>query len=139
MSKRYTLLVLAYVVPTFLLGFVWHLVLFDAYYKALGIYRDQVIIPFGLGSMLLQAAIFAWVYPRVVTSSSGISSGMKFAGGAAVLSWSFTTLAVAAKHPMTSIPGFMAIETGYTVIQFLLVGLLWAVAARSTPTAPANE
>jgi hypothetical protein len=138
MSKRYALLVLAYVVPTFLLGFVWHLVLFDAYYKALGIYRDQVIIPFGLGSMLLQAVIFAWVYPRVVTSPSGISSGMKFAGGAAVLSWSFTTLAVAAKHPMTSIPGFMAIETGYTVIQFLLVGLLWAVAARSTATAPAN-
>jgi hypothetical protein len=130
MSKRYILLVLAYVVPTFLLGFVWHLVLFDSYYRELGIYRDQVIIPFGFGSMLLQAAIFAWVYPRVVAAPS-MSSGMKFAAGAALLSWSFTTLAVAAKHPMTSISGFVAIETGFTLIQFLLVGPLWTLASRS--------
>ena len=131
MSKRFLLLVVAYVVPTFLLGFVWHLVLFDAYYRDLGIYRDRVIIPFGFGSMLLQAAIFAWVYPRVVAAPS-MSSGMQFAAGAALLSWSFTTLAVAAKHPMTSISGFMAIETGFTVVQFLLVGPLWTLAARAS-------
>lgn len=129
MSKRFFLLVLAYVVPTFLLGFVWHLVLFDAYYHELGIYRADIMIPFGFGSMLLQALIFAWVYPRVVTAPS-MPSGMKFAAGAAVLSWSFTTLAVAAKHPMTSISGFMAIETAFTVIQFLLVGPAWALVAR---------
>jgi hypothetical protein len=136
MSKRYTFLVLAYVVPTFVLGFVWHLVLFDAYYKNLGIYRDAVIIPFGFGSMLLQAGLLAWVYPRIAAAPASMSSAMKFAAGAALLSWSFTTLAVAAKHPMTSIAGFMTIETGFTVVQFLLVGPLWALAARST--APAN-
>ena len=134
MSKRYSLLILAYIVPTFSLGFVWHLVLFDTYYKELGIYRDQPIIPFGFGSMLLQAALFAWAFPRVVASPSALSSGMKFAAGAALLSWSFTTLAVAAKHPMMSIPGFMVIETGFTIIQFLLVGPLWALAARSNGT-----
>jgi hypothetical protein len=134
MTKRYVLLLFAYIVPTFLLGFVWHLVLFDSYYKELGIYRDDPIIPFGFGSMLLQAVLFAWVYPLVVARPAAMSGGMKFAAGAALLSWSFTTLAVAAKHPMTSIPGFMAIETGFTVAQFLLVGLLWALAARSSPS-----
>ena len=52
---RYPVAVLAYVVPTFALGFVWHLVLFDSYYEALAIYRPDVIIPFGFVSMLIQA------------------------------------------------------------------------------------
>ena len=37
--RRYSLAVLAYLVPTFALGFVWHLVLFQSYYDALGVYR----------------------------------------------------------------------------------------------------
>ncbi|MFL5481925.1 MAG: hypothetical protein ACJ8AK_07020 [Gemmatimonadaceae bacterium] len=132
MTKRYPLLVFAYVVPTFLLGFVWHLVVFDSYYKALGIYRENPIIPFGFGSMLIQAALFAWIYPRVVARPESFTDGMKFAAVAAVLSWSFTTLAVAAKQPMTSIPDFMAIETGFTIVQFLLVSPLWVLAARAS-------
>lgn len=131
MTKRYLLLSLAYVIPTFLLGFVWHLVLFESYYKELGIYREVPIIPFGFGSMLLQAALLAWLYPRVVARPESLTDGIKFAAVAALLSWSFTTLAVAAKHPMTSIPGFMLIETGFTLVQFLLVGPLWVLAARA--------
>ncbi len=138
MTKRYLLLILAYVVPTFLLGFVWHLVLFDSYYKELGIYREHPIIPFGFGSMLLQAALFAWLYPRVVARPESLTDGVKFAAVAALLSWSFTTLAVAAKQPMTSIPGFMAIETGFTIVQFLLVGPLWALAARASGALPGS-
>jgi hypothetical protein len=138
MTKRFLLLVFAYVVPTFLLGFVWHLVVFDSYYKELGIYREHPIIPFGFGSMLLQAVLFAWVYPRVVARPGSLTDGMKFAAVAALLSWSFTTLAVAAKHPMTSIPGFMAIETGFTIVQFLLVGPLWVLAARASEDGPVS-
>jgi hydrogenase-4 membrane subunit HyfE len=139
MTKRYTLLILAYVVPTFLLGFVWHLVLFDSYYKELGIYREAPIIPFGFGSMLLQAALFAWLYPRVVARPESLTDGMKFAAAAALLSWSFTTLAVAAKHPMTSISGFMEIETGFTIVQFLLVGPLWVLAARASGSLTSSD
>ena len=130
MSKRFALTMAAYVVPTFLLGFTWHLVLFGDYYDALRIYRPDVIIPFGFGSMLVQGAIFAWAYPRLVDRPEQLSSGMKFAAAAALLAWSFTTLAVAAKHPMTSVGGFVAIETGFTVLQFLLVGPLLALSSR---------
>lgn len=138
MKRRYVLLILAYVVPTFLLGFVWHLVLFDSYYKALGIYREHPIIPFGFGSMLIQAVLFAWIYPRVVARPESLTDGMKFAAVAALLSWSFTTLAVAAKHPMTSIAGFIAIESGFTIVQFLLVGPLWALATRASGGLPVS-
>jgi hypothetical protein len=130
MSRRFALATLAYVVPTFILGFVWHLVLFAGYYEALGIYRPDVVIPFGFGSMILQGAIFAWAYPKLVEGPEEIGSGLKFAAVAALLSWTFTTLAVAAKHPMTSVSGFMAIETGFTIVQFLMVGPLLALSSR---------
>lgn len=130
MSRHFTLTVLAYLVPTFALGFVWHLVLFAQIYHRLGIYRPAVIVPFGFASMLLQGLIFAAVYPRVARDPASFRSAGRFAAVAALLSWTFTTLAVAAKHPMTSVPTFIAIETAFTLVQFGLVAPLLAVAAR---------
>jgi hypothetical protein len=127
---RFVLSLLAYLVPTFALGFVWHLKLFHDYYRDLGIYRPDVIIPFGFLSMLLQGCIFAFAYPRLTSAPGELSSGLLFAAGAALLSWTFTTLAVAAKHPMTSVRRFVGIETAFTATQFLLVGPLLALAAR---------
>jgi hypothetical protein len=128
--RKFVLNLLAYIVPTFILGFVWHLVLFGAYYRDLAIYRPDVIIPFGFLSMLLQGAILAYAYPRLCARPESIASGMRFAAVAALLSWTFTTLAVAAKHPMTSVAGFVAIETAFTTVQFLLVGPLLALSSR---------
>ena len=130
MRRSFLLAVLAYLVPTFILGYVWHLKVFTGYYHDLGIYRPDVIVPFGFGSMLLQGCLFAAVYPRVVGKPWTITDGLRFAAGAALLSWSFTTLAVAAKHPMTSVGGFVGIETAFTLVQFALVGPLLALSAR---------
>lgn len=127
---HFVLALLAYLVPTFALGFVWHLKLFDQYYRDLNIHRRDVIIPFGFLSMLLQGCVFAFVYPKLMTAPDAMSSGVTFAAGAALLSWTFTTLAVAAKHPMTSVPRFVAIETAFTATQCLLVGPLFALSAR---------
>jgi hypothetical protein len=130
MRRPFPLALLAYLVPTFILGYVWHLELFANYYRDLGIYRPDVIIPLGFGSMLLQGCVFAVVYPRLVARPETMGGGMRFAAGAALLSWSFTTLAVAAKHPMTSVGGFVGIETAFTLVQFGLVGPLLALSAR---------
>ncbi len=127
---RFVLTVLAYLVPTFALGFTWHLKIFQATYRELRIYREDIIIPFGFASMLIQGIIFAVAYPRLVVNPASIASGMGFAAAAALLSWTFTTLAVAAKHPMTSVSRFVATETGFTALQFLFVGPLFALAAR---------
>lgn len=130
MSTRFLVMVLAYLVPTFILGFVWHLKLFADYYRRLEIYRANILIPFGFTSMLLQALCFAWAYPRLVSAPTSIVAGLGFAAGAALLSWTYTTLAVGAKHHMASVPAFVRIETAFTATQFLVVGLLWPVAAR---------
>jgi hypothetical protein len=123
--------VLAYLVPTFALGFVWHLVLFQSYYDALGVYRRDIIIPFGFLSMLIQAAIFAWMYGRIFASVRGtlLSGAMRYGLVGAALSWSFTTLAVAAKNVMASVPDYLLIETAFTVVQWLLVVPLTVVSA----------
>lgn len=127
---RYTLAVLAYLVPTFALGFVWHLVLFDGYYHALAIYRPDIIIPFGFLSMLIQAAIFAWIYEKAFAQKPGTVMSRALAYGAvgAVLSWSFTTLAVAAKNVMVSVPNYVLIETAFTLVQWIMVAPLTALA-----------
>jgi hypothetical protein len=127
---RYTLAVLAYLVPTFALGFVWHLVLFDGYYHALAIYRPDLIIPLGFLSMLIQAAIFAWLYGKAFARRPGtvVSRAMVYGVVGAVLSWSFTTLAVAAKNQMASVADYLLIETAFTFAQWAIVAPLTAVA-----------
>ena len=125
--------VAAYLVPTFPLGFFWHLVWFEPSYHALAIYRADPIIPLGLASMVVQALIFSWVYPRLFPARHGavLRPGLVYGLGIGLLSWSFTTLAVAAKHPITSIVDYALLETGFSVVQFLFVGPLIAWAYRN--------
>jgi len=127
---RFLLGVLAYVVPTFALGFVWHLLLFGQYYAKLAIYRSDIIIPLGFLSMLIQAVLFAWIYEHRFARRNGsmLTRGLVYGAFGAILSWSFTTLAVAAKNVMASVPDYMVIETGFTVVQWLIVGPLTAYA-----------
>jgi hypothetical protein len=128
--KRFTLAILAYLLPTFALGFVWHLVLFEHYYKALAMYRSDVIIPFGFLSMLLQAGLFAWIYTMGFAGQNSPLWMRALGYGAlgAVLSWSFTTLAVAAKNVMTSVPDYLVIETAFTMVQWIMVAPLTVLA-----------
>jgi hypothetical protein len=129
MKLRYGLAILAYLVPTFALGFVWHLILFEDYYAALQIYRSDLIIPFGLLSMLIQAVIFGWFYQTTFATRPGtwLSRGLAYAVVGALLSWSFTTIAVAAKNIMASVPDYLLIETAFTVVQWIIVGPLTAL------------
>ena len=88
---RLGLAVMAYLVPTFALGFVWHLVLFERYYQSLQIYRSDIIIPFGFLSMLIQGGIFGWIYARAFASSPASPANRAISYGllGAALSWSF--------------------------------------------------
>ena len=134
MKKPYLLAVFAYLVPTFITGFVWHLVVFHDVYIELKLYRPDPIIPFGLASMIVQGLIFAWAYPRLFDTARGAWASSAVRAGLiyAALSWSFTTIAVAAKFPMTSISEYVLIETLFTIVQFALVAPLMALAWRGT-------
>lgn len=124
--------VAAYLLPSFPIAYVWHLVAFAPAYHGLAMYRDDMIVPFGLASMIIQAVAFSWVYPRVFPDWEGgvLRSGLLYGLGIGILSWSFTTLAVAAKNVMTSVPTYLMLETGFTLVQFAIVGPLIALAYR---------
>ena len=131
--RSFWLGVAAYLVPTFPIAYAWHLVLFAPAYDALGIYRPDPIIPFGFASMVIQGIAFSWAYPRLFPGrgSASLKPGLSYGLALATLSWSFTTLAVAAKSPMTSMPTYVQLETGFTLLQFLFVGPLIALAYRN--------
>jgi hypothetical protein len=131
-GRGFWLAVAAYLVPTFPIAYVWHLVWLAPSYDALGIYRPDPIIPFGLISMLIQGVIFSLAYPRFFPDRGSLvlRPGLIYGAGLAILSWSFTTLAVAAKNIMGSVPTYIALETGFTVLQFVVVGPLIALAYR---------
>jgi hypothetical protein len=130
--RSFWLGVAAYLVPTFPIAYAWHLAVFASAYQALGIYRPDPIIPFGLASMAIQGMVFSWAYPRLFAGRGSAiwQPGLAYGFALAVLSWSFTTLAVAAKNIMASVPTYLELETGFTVLQFIIVGPLIALAHR---------
>ena len=144
MKKSFWLAMLAYLLPSFPLGYAWHLVTFKNAYDRLDLFRAEVIIPFGLTAMLLQAAIFAWAYPRLFSTrrNDWIASAARFAGVFATLSWSYMTLPVAAKYQMSSVADFLKLESAFTVVQFAIVSPLIALACRdataSVPQQPST-
>jgi hypothetical protein len=134
MNKSFWLAVLAYLLPTFPLGYVWHLVTFADRYHQLAMYRDDAIIPLGLTSMAIQALLFAWAYPRLFGDRATTwwrgAAGFGLFFGA--LAWSFAVLPVAAKYRMSSVPDFLMLETAFTLVQFAIVSPLIALAYRTT-------
>jgi hypothetical protein len=42
---------------------------FKAQHDSLGLYRQEVIIPLGLLSMIAQGLLFAWMYPRLFSTA----------------------------------------------------------------------
>lgn len=132
MRKPFWWAVAAYLVPTFPLGYAWHLVTFGERYERLGMYRAEVIIPLGLLSMAIQAVAFAWAYPRLFSTrrEDWMRSAAGFGGVFALLAWSFTTLPAAAKYQMSSVADFILLETAFTLLQFLVVSPLIALAYR---------
>jgi hypothetical protein len=132
-TLQFWLAFLAYVLPTFPLGYFWHMKTFAKNYEMLEIYRPQPIIPMGLASMCLQGLFFAWAYPKLFDTSATnwLSSAFWFFVIFGALAWSFLVLPVAAKNRMTSTVKFLQLETGFTAIQFAIAGILIALVYRS--------
>lgn len=130
MNKPFWLAIAAYLLPSFPIGYSWHLTIFAEQYHRLDLYRPDVIVPFGITSMVIQSLLYAWMYPRLFSASSWKPGGLRFALLAGLLSWSYTTLPIAAKYQMTSISDFMLLETGFTILQFAVVPPLIALTCR---------
>jgi hypothetical protein len=128
MATRFLLAALAYIIPTFPLGYFWHLTIFRDTYASLSVYRPDILIPLGVASMLIQGLIWAYVYWRLFSQETVVVGALKFAALAMPLAWSFLVVAVSAKHHMSSVSGFLLIESAFIVVQYLVVSPLIALA-----------
>jgi len=119
----------AYLVITFAMGFVWHLVIFKELYAKLGIFTriDDPIIPLGFTAMLIQGAVLAYLYPLITKGGSPISEGLKFGLLMALFIASSAVIAEAAKQRVSSLPTWLIVESVYYVIQFSLSGIAIAL------------
>jgi hypothetical protein len=132
-ARRFWFGAAAYLLPTFPIAFVWHLVLFRAGRSHLAGLprRSNHSVRVGLddnpGSDLFMG------FPRVFPGPrrSFVIDVLLYGMAIGMLSWSFTTLAVAAKHPMTSTSDFFLLETAFAAVQFVIVGPLIALAHRT--------
>lgn len=120
---------LAYILPTFPLGYVWHMTIFKDSYQSLRVYRERVVPPLGLASMAIQGIAFGVIYVGLIGPMpvGWLAKAGTYAALGGFLSWSFTTVAAAAKSPMTSVARFVGIETAFTAIQWLIVGVITAL------------
>lgn len=128
--RRFFLAGLAYLLPAFPLGYLWHLNWLHARYEQLQMYRAEVIIPLGLGSMLIQAVIYAALYPRLFAGRTWTRGALGFGLTFGTLAWSLAVLPVAAKYRTASVVDFMALESAFTVLHYLVVSPLIALAWR---------
>lgn len=133
--KKQILAVLAYMLPTFPLGYFWHLTFFADYYKSLHVYRDDILIPFGILSMLIQGVIWSVLYRKMFAGEPILRGAIKFAALACPLAWSFMVLATSAKHHMSSVRGYFGIETCFMLVHYAIVSpLIAAVYANESKT-----
>ena len=76
-TRRFTLALVAYLIVTFVFATVWHPVLFKDLYMAAGMRREP-LMHLGILSMLIQAFLMAFLYPRLRKAGSPAVDGLKF-------------------------------------------------------------
>ena len=120
---------ISYLVVTFALGYVWHLVAFKDLYARLAIFTrlDDPIVPLGFTAMVIQGAVMSYLFPLLSKpNKSVVSNGLRFGLVTGLFIASSAVLAEAAKMKVTSISMWLFVETIYYAIQFALCGIAMA-------------
>lgn len=124
-TTRFLLTALSYIIPTMILGYAWHLIIFKELYDSLAIYnRTEPIIPLGFTSMIVQGLIIAYLFPFYSKGNYTFAAAVKFSLLMGLFLFSVSTLANAAKINVTDMQSWLFIQIGFTLVQFIIVGIL---------------
>lgn len=126
--KKFWFAVIAYVLITFIIAATWHLVLFKDLYDQLGIFtRKEPLIPLGIASIVMQALVLAYLYPRFSKGVGPVKEGLAFGLLIGVLMASIAVFAEAGKQNVSSLAIWLTFESVYYLLQFGLVGVVIAL------------
>lgn len=123
MNKKFVLAFFAYIALTFACAVIWHLVLFHDYYLSVGMRKDPLMY-LGVMSMLIQAAVLTYLYPRVYKGGEPLKEGAKFGFSMGLFLASFAALADAGKFDLGSPIAWILHEGTVTLFQFTLAGII---------------
>lgn len=127
--QRIALCWFGYILITFILGFMWHLVLFAKVYQELGVYSNLDHPNFALGilSMVIQGGVLALLFPQFLRGSNPLHEAMRFSLTMGLFFGSGSVIAEVAKQSTTSLSMWFLVAGGFTVIHFTLIGLLFGL------------
>ncbi len=119
------LTVVAYVLATLVVQGTSHFAINAEHYAQLDIFRPDPLVPFGIASMLIQGAICAHLYPRLIAGSGSTPlKALIFAWTMGAFLVSYIAIALAGEYRLPSIGGWIAIEAAAGFAQFTLFGIL---------------
>jgi hypothetical protein len=122
-TRRFVLAALAYVAIVMVIATVWHLALFKDVYAAARM-REHPLFHLGIASMLIQAVIVAYSFPRLSIGGGPVARGLKFGVAMALLLGSYGVLAEAGKYDVGPVARFLVCEGAFFLIQYTIVGVV---------------
>jgi hypothetical protein len=120
--KRAVLLAVTYLVLTFPIAAVWHLVLFPQS-MAGAAFRAQPLFAMGLLSTVVQAIVVAYLFPRLSRGSSPIRDGLRFALIMGSFIASYGVLAEAGKFEIGPTSSWVLYEGAFFAVQWIVIGI----------------
>jgi len=125
MNKRGVLLGrLGYLVVTFPLAVIWHVVLFEPFYRSIHYFSDDPNFALGFLTILIQGFVLSVGFGLVKFEGTSLLRGFKYALMMGLFFWTSHVLASAAKNPLSDTPMFYLGETFYLCMQFGIYGLI---------------
>ncbi len=142
MGKKFVAGAVAYIVLTFPLAVVWHIVLFEDTYRALGYFaREEPSFVLGFVAIATQGVILSAAYPLLVRQPNTWRENLRFGALMGGFLWSSHVAGDTAKFEISPVPQFFAMETFYLGLQFGLFGVaIWLIhrGVSARPAAPAG-
>lgn len=138
-TKKFVLMWLTYVVVTFPLAVIWHLLLFKGLYDQLGIYnRQEPIFALGVAAIVIQGGMLAYVYPLLRRDGSALASGLRFGALIGLYNLTYAVLAAGAKHEVSSLAIWLLLGGAFCMVHLLTAGTAMALVYGNKPAAPAS-
>ena len=130
-AKNFILTALAYLVLTFPLAYVWHLVAFRSFYERIGYFGEkEPIVALGFLTVAAQGLLLAYAYPYFQRGGHTLVEGMRAAAIFGGIIVSVHVVAAAAKNHAPATAEWFLFESLYFVIQFALIGFALALIHR---------
>ena len=131
-TKPIVLGIVAYAAVTFPIAVIWHVALFNDLYQSFGYFLGEPGFALGLLSIMLQGLILSLLFPLVRLTGTSTQRGLKFVSIIGPFFWTSHVLAFVAKQAIVNAPLFIAMETGFLMVQFGVFGLLLGLINRGS-------